>query len=695
LRLAIDIGGTFTDLVVDDGDQDFRLYKTPTVPDDPATSVIAAIEIAARDRGSAIAEFLSAADLLIHATTRGLNAILTGTAARTGLVTTRGHPDILVFREGGRQQPFNNSRPYPPPYVPRRLTYEVTERVAADGRVLVDFDEANAVKVIEQMRAEAIEAVAVCFIWSIVNPTHEQRFGHLLDKHLPDVPYTLSHELNPCIREYRRASSACIDASLKPVITQYVRDVGSRLREAGFLGRLLMVTSGGGLMEFHQIADTPIHSLGSGPAMAPVAARHYAKAETTLNDLIVADAGGTSYDVSLVRRGRIPTTRETWLGHEFDGHITGFPSIDVKSIGAGGGSIAWVDEGKLLHVGPQSAGAHPGPACYGQGSMLPTLTDACLVLGFIDPRNFLGGRLGLDTGAASAAIAREITVRLGLGVEESAAAILDVVTERMAQAVEEVSTRQGIAPASAVLVAGGGAAGFNCVAIARRVGAALVVVPEIAAGMSAAGALLSDLMTEFRETFPVSTTRFDVAGVNDVLSRLQSRSEEFLRGAASGSAATSVEFFVEARYPDQVWEIEMPLTRTRFATDSDIHALRNDFHRLHREFFAVSDEDSEVEVIGFGARARGHLTTTQGNNGTSATGGSQLRSPVPRRAYFGRDWIDCPVYELSSLQLDARINGPAIVESPSTTIVLPEGSQVFRGGSGSLLINPLPDAVTG
>ena len=286
--------------------------------------------------------------------------------------------------------------------------------------------------------------------------------GELLAEHLPEVACTLSHQLNPTLREYRRASSTCIDASLKPLMRGYLHGLKRRLREAGFAGRVLMVTSQGGMMDADDVAEAPIHAIGSGPAMAPVAGRHYAALDAATDTAVVADTGGTSYDVSLVRQGRIPWTRETWLGQRFRGHMTGFPSVDVKSIGAGGGSIGWVDAGGLLHCGPQSAGSKPGPACYGTGGVEPTVTDCALLLGYIDPAFFLGGAMRLDLDAARHALASRVASPLGLGLEEAAAAVLALATEKMVGAIEEITINQGIDPRSAVLIGGGGAAGPQC-----------------------------------------------------------------------------------------------------------------------------------------------------------------------------------------------------------------------------------------
>jgi N-methylhydantoinase A len=686
VRLAIDTGGTFTDLVVETETGDFRLYKTPTIATDPAGGVLEVLRLAAQDGQLELSEFLGNVDLFIHGTTRGLNAILTGEQARTAFVTTLGHRDILLFREGGRSEPFNNSRRYPAPYVPRRLTFEVRERIASDGRVLVQLDEASALSAIEGLAASGVEAVGVCFLWSIINASHELRFADLLDEHLPDITHTLSHALNPAVREYRRASAACIDASLKPVISRYVAELARRLGDAGFRGRILMATSGGGMMDVDDVIRAPIHSLRSGPAMAPVAGRHYAQSETSLENAIVADAGGTSYDVSLVRRGRLPWTREAWIGGEFTGHMTGFPSIDVKSIGAGGGSIAWVDAGRLLHVGPGSAGSQPGPACYGHGSDRPTVTDASLVLGYLDPANFLGGRISLDRKAAERALERHITESLGLDLASSASAVLEVMTEQMVQAIVEITIRQGVSPEDAVLVAGGGASGFNCVALARRLGCPVVLLPDVAPGLSAAGGLLSDLTSDTQITFPASTSEFDFEGVNGVLHELAERSSKFLRGSGKGALSSSVTFHAEARYPDQVWELDVPLRSSAFQSHDDVEALRHDFHAIHRETFAVADEASPVEVVTWGARAQCRLRPHI----------EPLAIPPPqepalvggRLAHFDGEFVECNVYNLMALEPEMVISGPAIIESSATTVVVPAAATIGRLRGGLLRISP-------
>jgi N-methylhydantoinase A len=682
MRLACDTGGTFTDLVVEAEGQ-LRMYKSSTTPDDPIEGVLDALSLAAADAGLPRPEFLAGGETFIHGTTRAINAILTGHTARTAFLTTEGHPDILVIREGGRIEPFNFTVPFPEPYVPRALTFEVPERIDAEGKVVKPLDQAGVLRVIEQLRDKQVEAVGVCLLWSIANPAHEQRVGELLAEHLPGVACTLSHQLNPTLREYRRASSTCIDASLKPLMRGYLHGLKGRLRAAGFAGRVLMVTSQGGIMDADDVAEAPIHSIGSGPAMAPVAGRHYAARDAASDTAIVADTGGTSYDVSLVRQGRIPWTRETWLGQRFRGHMTGFPSVDVKSIGAGGGSIAWVDAGGLLHCGPESAGSRPGPACYGAGGTAPTVTDCALVLGYIDPAFFLGGAMRLDLEAAHRALESEVAKKLGLGIEPAAAAVLALATEKMVGAIEEITINQGIDPRSAVLIGGGGAAGLNAVAVARRLGCREVVIPETGAALSAAGALMSELSAEYGRMAFATSERFEAEAINAVLASLEEQCRAFIEGPGAGSLEQRIDYTVEARYPHQIWEIEVPLRVDRFRGGTDLQALVADFHDTHKQIFEISDPGSAIELVTWRARVRCRLRA--GGSGRLVAGAPEARLESGRQVYFAAaGWVEAAVRRFEAVEAD--LVGPAIIESSFTTVVVDPGAVARRTASGSLSI---------
>lgn len=684
MRFACDTGGTFTDLIVEDDDGTLTMYKASTTPSDPTQGVLDALAMAAAGRGESLQDFLRRGSTFIHGTTHAINAILTGKTARTAMLVTRGHREILTLREGGRASPFDFTVPFPKPYVPRRLTFEVDERVDGAGRILTPLDESAFVATLETLREQEVEAVAVCLLWSIINPLHEERVGALIASALPGIPFSLSHRLNPVLREYRRASATAIDASLKPLMQKYLGTFTERLTTAGFAGRTMILTSQGGMIDGATLAEAPIHSINSGPSMAPVAGRHFLSAETTGDTAIVADTGGTTYDVSLVRGGHIPLSRETWIGPSYSGHMTGFPSVDVKSVGAGGGSIAHVDGGGLLHVGPRSAGSTPGPACYGRGGTEPTVTDACIVLGYVDPGYFLGGMMALDSAAAFRAVDLHVARPMGVSVDVAAAAIVELATENMVQAIEQITVNQGIDPAKAVLIGGGGAAGLNSMFIARRLGCRELVIPEVGAALSAFGALISDITMDFRATFFTTSTRFDFARANSILDSLSARAMTFFKEAGD-VVEPHIELSVDARYESQVWEIQVPLPVTRFATAADVAALVASFHDAHEALFTVRDEASAVEIIGWTAIARCRFS----GNAVGQLRSSRLPagSHGERRVFFGATgWTQASLWRFDAIPPAVRQPGPAIVESPFTTMVVDPGATFERTAGGSLII---------
>ncbi|MCW3063304.1 MAG: hydantoinase A/oxoprolinase protein, partial [Solirubrobacterales bacterium] len=371
IKVTCDVGGTFTDVVAGDASGRLAIGKALTTPERLSHGLLAAIDAAAGQLGTTGADLLGRTELFVYSTTQATNAILTGGTARTALLCTAGFRDVLIRREGGSMHPYDFDRPYPDPYIPRHLTFEIDERIGAAGDVATALDVEQARGVVARLADLGIEAIAVALLWSVANGRHEEAVGALLDELLPGVPYTLSHRLNPIVREYRRTSCAAIDASLKPLMQRHLREVERELAGAGFTGQVVAATSIGGVVPMEELVERPVYAAKSGPSLAPIAGRVY-RAEAGTEDLVVCDTGGTSFDVSLVRDGDIVFTRETWLGEPFAGHLTGLSSVDVRSIGAGGGSIAWIDAGGLLRVGPDSAGSSPGPACYGRGGERPT-----------------------------------------------------------------------------------------------------------------------------------------------------------------------------------------------------------------------------------------------------------------------------------------------------------------------------------
>jgi N-methylhydantoinase A len=497
------------------------------------------------------------------------------------------------------------------------------------------------------------------------------------------MPFTLSNEHNPIIREYRRASSTAIDASLKPLMQRHLDEMAVDLRGAGFAGELLVGTSFGGVLSVEDVAARPIYSVNSAPAMGPVAARAYAPDE---RNVIVCDMGGTSFDVSLVRDGYLKFTRETWLGERFTGHMTGLSAVDIKNIGAGGGSIAWIDVGGLLRVGPQSAGAQPGPACYGAGGTAPTVTDAGVVLGYIDPDYFLGGRIQLSREAADEVISRAIAAPLGLTVEDAAHAVLTLANEHMVTAIRDITINEGFDPRGSLIVAGGGAGGMTMGPIAYALGCHRVLVPRTAGTLSACGGLFSDVVTDFSISQRADTNRFDYDSINAGLAHLQQEIDDFFRRLGTPAELQNREFFVEARYPYQAWELEVPLSTARFEGPDDIEAMVQGFHTVHERVFAVSEPGQHIECIYWKGRATARLpkpTLPEHPIDDVVAAEPALR----RTAWFGAAGaLQTPHYHGDALRPGQRLIGPAIIKEPTTTVVVYPGWSADVTTTGDYLL---------
>lgn len=679
-RIAVDTGGTFSDVVVTNGKtRQLWVNKALTTYDRIFNGISDALTVVADEIGVSLDELLSNTSLFTYGTTFSTNAIITGDTAKTAFLTTLGHPDTLVLREGGKLNPFDFRGHYPDPYVPRRLTYEVSERVNSEGEVMLPLDEAVVVRIAAELRDKNVEAVAVCLLWSIMNPTHELRIAEILEREIPNLPVTLSHQINPIIREYRRASSAAIDASLKPLMQSHLREMEKDLKNGGFHGQLLVGTSFGGVLNVEDVAMRPIYTVNSAPAMAPVAGRSIAPDE---DSIIVCDMGGTSFDVSIVRGGYMKFTRETWIGEQYTGHMTGLSAVDIKNIGAGGGSIAWIDSGGLLRVGPQSAKSTPGPACYGRGGTMATVTDASVVLGHIDPDYFLGGRIKLQHEASVKAITENVAIPLRISLYKAAHAVLAIATENMVNAIRSITINEGLDPRQSLLIAGGGAGGMTIGRIAELLDVDRALVPRTAGALSASGGLFSDIVTEFSVSRRTDTRNFAYDTINADLASLDADIDKFFERIGTPKDQQSREFFVEARYPHQVWELDVPLRKSRFENANDVQAMIDEFHVAHERVFAVSEPGQGVECIYWKARAIAHLPKPNLRLETGTIEGD----PVPvtaRDAWFGTDTPEkTPRYNGPSLSKGVTLQGPCVIQEPTTTVVVLPGwtIQVMRNG---------------
>ena len=686
-RISVDTGGTFTDMVVLDQDGEFHVGKALTTPDRISEGMFNALEVVAEHFGTTPKDMLAATDLVIYGTTRATNAIVTKQTARTAFLTTTGFRDVLVFKEGGKHGPHDYSYDYPQPYIPRRHTFEIDERIGSAGEVVRPMDEAQTRAVIENLKVRGFEAIAVSLLWSIANEAHEKRLGELIEEILPGVPYTLSHQLAPILREYRRASATAIDASLKPLMQAHLRQMQTDLKESGFAGDLLISTSVGGCQEVESLVARPINTLKSGPAMAPVAARAYSAMEHMGGDVIVCDTGGTTFDVGLVRDGYLVYSRDSWLGPLWTGDIMGTSTVDVRSVGAGGGSIAWVDPGGLLRVGPQSAGSIPGPACYGSGGDQPTVTDAALVLGYIDPDFFNGGRLSLDRDAAVTVISK-LAETLGKGVDETANAIMVIANELMIKAIGEITVNDGLNPRESVIVAGGGAAGFNIMPIAQELGCDTVILPRTASALSACGMQYSSIVFEATRSRFTDSQNFDREGANRALDEIEAELMAFRDSLGTAKdASIEIEFFAEARYRAQVWELDTAMPKPRLANDADVAELVEAFHQTHERIYAVRDEDSPVECVNW----KGRISIRPFDPPPAPEPTSLENTPgaaTERECFFGGDArVATPIFRGPDLVTGDKVKGPAIIEEPTTTIVIYPGMSARLSAAGSYILD--------
>ena len=685
-RISVDTGGTFTDMVLVDEDGNFSIGKALTTPERISEGMFSALEVVAESVGKSARDLLAKTDILIYGTTRATNAVVTKATARTAFLTTTGFRDILVLKEGGKHGPHDYSYDYPQPYIPRRHTFEINERIGSAGEIVRELDEAQARTVIETLKARNFEAVSVSLLWCIANNAHELRIGELIEEIMPGVPYTLSHQLAPILREYRRASATSIDASLKPLMQAHLRGMQSDLLEAGFSGDLLVSTSVGGCQEVETLVERPINTLKSGPAMAPVAGRAYSALENMGGDVIVCDTGGTTFDVGLVRDNQLVYSRDSWLGPQWLGDIIGASTVDVRSIGAGGGSIAWQDPGGLLRVGPQSAGSVPGPACYGNGGNEPTVTDAALVLGYIDPNYFNGGRLTLDRDAAERVIG-DFGKTIGKTLDETAHAIMVIANELMIKAIGEITVNDGLNPRESVIVAGGGAAGFNIMPIARELGCDTVILPKTASALSACGMQFSSIVFEATRSRFTASNEFDIDGVNTALQEIEAELQEFKDSLATAAGAkTTIEFFVEARYKAQVWELDTALPSQRVEGADAVTALAESFHQTHERVHAVRDEGSPVEFVNW--KGRISIEPFSPPEAPDPVKGSQSPKPDETRScFFGDERVLTPVYRGDNLKIGDTLQGPAIIQEATTTIVVYPDMSAQLSAAGDYILN--------
>lgn len=682
-EIAVDVGGTFTDLVIKSPDGAINAVKSPTTPGNIIDGTINAVARAAEQLGLTTREVMANCRKFAFGTTAATNAVLENKGARTGLLCTRGHRDVLLIREGGKDDTYDSEMDYPQPYVPRSLTLEIHERIDAEGGVVEALDEEQARQAIRTLIDQGVEAIAVALIWSIANPAHEKRLGELIEEMAPDLPYSLSHLVSPSIREYRRTSATALDASLKPIVDEAVRSLSDRLVNEGFNGVLTLVTSSGGQTSPQDVLAKPIHLCFSGPSAAPESGRRFARIENFENGgIITVDMGGTSFDVSIVTDWEIPTHRDGVIA----GHSFGVPSVEVLTIGAGGGSLARVDAGGFVHAGPESAGSRPWPACYGRGGVRATVTDANVVRGFLNPDIFAAGTMKLDAQASRDALQRDVAGPLKLELDEAAELVCITCDQAMVGAIEEITIKRGIDPRDYVMVAGGAAAGLHAVTIARELDIREVIVPRFAGVLSAFGILTSNLQNLYGSSIFARSDKWDFAAVNDVLSQLGKQGREYLERLQVPQDKQILEYSVQARYSGQIWQITLPLKVDCFTNEADVASMVDDFHQAHQRLYNVHSPDDYVEIIEVNVKAIGVLPDTLLPASGKAEGVPQASGH--RSAFFrnvGRV-EQVPIYQGVELGVGHEIQGPALIEEPLTAIVVPPEAVVTVSPYGNYRI---------
>ncbi|WP_248961335.1 hydantoinase/oxoprolinase family protein [Sphaerisporangium perillae] len=681
-RLAIDVGGTFTDvveLVPETGE--LRFDKVPTTPEEPTKGVMDAFQVARAP--------MSDIGMFTHGTTLGLNALLTRTGARTAVIGTKGFRDVYLLGRTDRRTNYDITYRKPPALLERYDTFEVTERSRFDGTVHTPFDDDDARRVAAVIGERGYRSVAVAFLHSYANPAHELRMREVLAEVAPEVAVTLSHELSREYREYERTSTAVLDAYVKPIVRRYLATLEQELTLGGFGGRFLMTRSGGGAMTASSAREQPVSLILSGPAGGVIGAAALSKILDRPN-LITIDMGGTSLDASLI----LDSEPVLYQGAEFEQMPINTPSLYIHTIGAGGGSIAWLDEAGALQVGPQSAGAAPGPACYGRGGTIPTFTDAALALGYLGSGNPLGGKLTLDADLADKAL-EPIAAELGMTVKALAQGIVRISNTKIMGAVRAITVELGRDPKDFALLSFGGGGGLVAVEVARELGIPTVIVPPGQGAFSAFGMLMADVQHDFARTAVASLDGLDPAAVDAAYGEMEQQAQAQLAAEGFGDDSVSLVRSLDVRYAGQEHSVTVAFPAGE-ASATGLAAVAEAFARLHERQYGHTMDDP-VEVTTLRLRATGSVDKPALPPAARRESGT-LEAEGTRPVYLSADLpaVGYALYTRESLLAGDVIEGPAVIAEHTATSVIHAGDRLEVGPYGEMVIsvNPATKEVT-
>jgi N-methylhydantoinase A len=685
-RIGVDIGGTFTDVaLVNEADGRIGIAKVPTTPGDFGQGVVTALTIALDEHDVAADQVT----LLSHATTVVTNAVLEGKGARTVLVSTRGFRDILELRRSARADLYDMFQDPPSVLVPRHCRLEVEERIDAAGEVVTPLDETGIDAIIDFIRENDIEAVAVSLLYSFLNDAHERIIGARLRAALPDIPVFLSSEVLPEIREFERTSTTAVCAYVGPILESYLRRLEEAVAGMG-LPRLYVMGSSGGVFDVAEGLKMPAMAIESGPAAGVIAAALIGR-QLAKPNIISFDMGGTTAKASLIKDGEVETTSEYEVGGTGSvsrwmhgtGHPIRVPVIDLAEVSAGGGSIAWIDPAGALRVGPKSAGAEPGPVCYDAGGKFPTVTDCNLVLGYLDPQAKLAGRLAIRGDKAAAAIDEYLAGPLGLSIDEAAAGVLAVVDNAMAEALRIVSVERGHDPREFSLVAFGGAGPMHAAALAGELGITEIIVPPIPGGFSALGLVASDLKRDYVKTCYTRIDSADHDAMEAIYGEMEDRAREMLRAAEIPQSRWSLERFADLRYPRQAYELTVP-ARPGAVNSEMLDDLAARFHRKHHQTYGHDNPAEIVQIVNLRLTAIGRL---EGVALRQVPVGDVAARKGSRLVWFrGEGRVDCAIYARAGLAIGETLRGPAVIEAVDSTIVIPPGWRAKVNADGHLIM---------
>ena len=695
-RLGVDIGGTFTDaILIDEETGAFRISKVSSTPADPSEGFLHATDriVAAAEADPASLRYV------VHGTTVATNAIIQRKIAKTALITTEGFRDVLEIGRQIRPSLYDIGFEKPVPLVPRPLAFGIPERLDWRGEVLTPLDEDAVRAVARTLAEEGVEAVAVCLLHAYANPVHEERIGVILAELLPDVAVSLSSNIVPEFREYDRASTVVINAAIQPIVQEYLGSIEARLRSRGVSGELLVMQSGGGVLTFESAGERPVFIVESGPAAGVIATSHLART-LGLADAISFDMGGTTAKVGLVRGGNPQITKQYSVGAvaqpgggaaRGSGYPIRTPVIELAEIGAGGGSIAWVDTGGALRVGPVSAGADPGPVAYGRGGTEPTVTDANLVLGRLGAESLLGGELKLDVDAAKQAIRERCADRLGLDVTTAAYGIIEIANAAMASALRLMSVQRGLDPRGFGLVGFGGAGPVHVNRLAAEMGIVRTIVPPSPGTFSALGLLLNDLRHDFTQTFLRRTETADVEQVAALLQRLETEGRAMLKREGVPDADVRIEVQAEMQYVGQSYVLPIDLPSVDVSRN-DLTSAVDRFHAAHERAYGFSASAEPTEIVNMRLAAVGRIPPWEPR--TIPEGDVAVEPRTTRQAYFAEadGFTPTPIYDRSTFVRGVVVRGPCIIEEMDSTTVVHPGYQAVPDTWGNLIISPAEEA---